>query len=110
MKRNLIVLGFAVLAFASCKKFKKGDGDMQYIIHEDKSGATIKEGDFLVFKAIQKTESDSVMYSSLDFDRPVFMPQQKPAFKGDLYSGLALLSEGDSATFKISIDSMSDLK
>ena len=106
MKRNLIVLGVALLAFASCKKFKKGEGDLQYIIHEDKEGPAIKEGDFIVFNAIQKTEGDSVMYSSFDMDRPVFMPQQKPAFKGDLYTGLAMLSEGDSATFKINIDSM----
>ncbi|WP_207428136.1 FKBP-type peptidyl-prolyl cis-trans isomerase [Pedobacter sp. SYSU D00535] len=106
MKKNLIVLGFAVLAFASCKQFKKGEGDLQYIIHEDKDGATIKEGDFIALKAIQKTEEDSVLYSSFDFDRPAFLVQQKSAFKGDLYAGLAMLSEGDSATFKINLDSM----
>lgn len=106
MKKSLIVLGFAVIALASCKQFKKGEGDLQYIIHEDKEGPTIKEGDFLVLKAIQKTEEDSVIYSSVDFDRPAFMPQQKPAFKGDLYTALGMLSEGDSATFKISLDSL----
>jgi FKBP-type peptidyl-prolyl cis-trans isomerase len=106
MKKNLIVLGFAVLAFAGCKQFKKGPGDLQYIIHEDESGATVKEGDFVSLQFIQKTEEDSVMASSFEMGRPVFMVQQKAQFKGDIYDGLALLSQGDSATFKINIDSM----
>lgn len=106
MKKNLIILGFAALAFAGCKQFKKGPGDLQYIIHEDESGATVKEGDFLAIKFIQKTEEDSILASSYDFDRATFLAQQKAAFKGDIYDGLALLSEGDSATFKINLDSM----
>lgn len=106
MKKSLVILGMAALAFAGCQQFKKGEGDMLYKIHEDKDGPTIKEGDFIALKAVQKTEGDSVIYSSYDFDRPSFIPQQKPVFKGDLFTGLALLSEGDSATFKISIDSM----
>lgn len=106
MKKNLIVLGFAALAIAGCKKFEKGPGDLQYKIHEDKSGNTVKEGDFLAIKFTQKTEEDSVLASSYDFDRPTFLVQQKAAFKGDIYDGLALLSEGDSATFKVNLDSM----
>lgn len=106
MKKNLIVLGFAVLAFSSCKQFKKGEGDMQYIIHEDKEGAVIKEGDFIALHAIQKTEEDSVMQNSYDYDRPMFVAEQKSAFKGDIYAALAMLSEGDSATFKINLDSL----
>ncbi|MBC8053854.1 MAG: FKBP-type peptidyl-prolyl cis-trans isomerase [Sphingobacteriaceae bacterium] len=106
MKKNLIVLGFAVLALAGCKQFKKGPGDLQYIIHEDESGTNIKEGDFLAIKFIQKTEEDSILASSFDFDRPTFLIQQKAGFKGDIYDGLAMLSQGDSATFKVNIDSM----
>lgn len=106
MKKNLIILGFAALAFAGCKQFKKGPGDLQYIIHEDKSGPTVQDGDFLAIKFIQKTEGDSVLASSFDLDRPTFLVQQKAAFKGDIYDGLAMLSEGDSATFKINLDSM----
>lgn len=106
MKKNLVVLGFAALAFAGCKQYEKGPGDLQYLIHEDKAGATVKEGDFLAIKFIQKTEEDSIMNSSFDYDRPTFLVEQKPSFKGDIYDGIALLSEGDSATFKINLDSM----
>ncbi|MXV51803.1 FKBP-type peptidylprolyl isomerase [Pedobacter sp. HMF7647] len=106
MKKSLVVLAVATLGFASCQQYKKGDGDLLYKINTDKDGQNIKEGDFIAFKAIEKTEGDSVLYSSYDYDRPSMMPVQKPVFKGDLYTALTLLSEGDSATFKVNIDSM----
>ncbi|WP_040300710.1 FKBP-type peptidyl-prolyl cis-trans isomerase [Arcticibacter svalbardensis] len=106
MNKSLIMLGIAALAFTSCKQFKKGEGDMQYIIHEDKDGATIKEGDFIALHAIQKTEEDSTLSNSYDYDRPMFVAEQKSSFKGDIYAALAMLSEGDSATFKINLDSL----
>ena len=106
MKKLVIVLGLAVTGLAGCSNFKKGEGDMLYKIHTDKSGETIKEGDFVAFKAIEKTEGDSVLYSSYDYDRPSLLVKEKSVFKGDLFAALGMLSEGDSATFKINIDSM----
>jgi FKBP-type peptidyl-prolyl cis-trans isomerase len=106
MKKLVIVLGLAAMGLTACSNFEKGEGDMFYKIHTDKSGETIKEGDFIAFKAIEKTEDDSVLYSSYDYDRPSLMIKEKSIFKGDLYAALALMSEGDSATFKINIDSM----
>ena len=106
MKKLVIVLGLAVTGLTACKNFEKGEGDMLYKIHTDKAGETIKEGDFIAFKAIEKTEGDSVLYSSDDYDRPSLMVKEKSVFKGDLFAALSLLSEGDSATFKINIDSM----
>ena len=106
MKKIAIILGFAVLGLASCKQYEKGEGDMMYKIHEDKSGPTIQDGDFVAFNATEKTEKDSVLYSSYDYDRPSLLVKEKSLFKGDLFAALAMLSEGDSATFKINIDSM----
>ena len=106
MKKLVIVLGLAVTGLAGCSNFKKGEGDMLYKIHTNKSGETIQEGDFVAFKAIEKTEGDSVLYSSYDYDRPSLLVKEKSVFKGDLFAALGLLSEGDSATFKINIDSM----
>lgn len=106
MKRTLITMSIALLGLASCNQFKKGEGDMMYSIHTDADGDTINIGDFVAFKAIEKTEGDSVLYSSYDYDRPSLLVREKSVFKGDLYSALSRLSEGDSATFKINIDSM----
>lgn len=106
MKKNLIILGLAALTLSSCSRFKTGEGGLQYNIHTDESGETIKEGDFIVLSGIQKTEKDSVIFSTYDTDRPTFLVCQKPGFKGDLFYGLQLLSEGDSATFKINLDTL----
>lgn len=105
MKKILLILCVAV-AFTSCKQFKQGEGDMFYKFHEDKDGPTVKDGDFIVFKFIQKTEEDSVLYNSSDYDRPAMTVKQKPGFKGDMFTAIGMLSEGDSATFKINIDSL----
>lgn len=106
MKKLVFALGLAVTGLTACNNFEKGEGDMLYKIHTDKSGEAIKEGDFVAFKAIEKTEDDSVLYSSYDYDRPSLLVKEKSVFKGDLFAALSLLSEGDSATFKINIDSM----
>lgn len=107
MKKNLIILGLAALTLSSCSRFKTGEGGLQYKIHTDAEGQTIKEGDFIVLKGVQKTEKDSVIFSSYDTDRPTFLVCQKPQTKGDLFSALTLLSEGDSATLKINLDTLS---
>lgn len=107
MKKIVIILGIAALGLASCNQFKKGEGDMLYKIYSDKSGETIKLGDFVAFKAIEKTEEgDSVLFSSYDYDHSALLVREKSVFKGDLFAALGLLSEGDSASFKINIDSM----
>jgi len=106
MKKNVFILGIAALALSSCNQFKKGEGDLLYKIHEDKNGPTIKDGDMIAFKAIEKTEEDSVIFSSYDFDRSAILVKEKSLFKGDINAALSLLSEGDSATFKVNLDSM----
>jgi FKBP-type peptidyl-prolyl cis-trans isomerase FkpA len=106
MKKNLIILAIITLGFVACEQYKNGDGGMLYKIHTDKSGPTIKKGDFVAFKFIQKTEGDSIMYNSYDFEQATPMYAEAPLFKGDFNSGMALLSEGDSATIKVSMDSI----
>ncbi len=106
MKKTLIILSLAALAITGCQQFKKGEGGMLYKIHTDKDGPTIKDGDFISINVVQKTDDDSVMYSSYEYDRPAFLNVQKPGYKGDIFSALGLLSEGDSATFKMDIDTL----
>lgn len=107
MRKNLMLIGLAALSFASCKSgFKQGEGGLLYNIHTDKPGATIKEGDFVAVNLTLKNEADSVLGSTYDMGRPLPQLMQKPAQKGDISQGLMLLSEGDSATIKLSIDTM----
>ncbi len=106
MKKTLIILGLAAFTLTSCSRFKTGESGLMYNIHTDKDGETIKEGDFIVIRGMQTTEKDSVVFSTYDTDRPTFLVCQKPSFNGDLFAGLNLLSEGDSATFKINLDTL----
>jgi len=95
------------MVFCGCNNFKTGDGGMLYKIIEDKSGETIKVGDFTALTFSIKTEEGTVLYNSYDEDsRPVFKFREPARFKGDFFTALGLLSEGDSAVFKINIDSM----
>lgn len=107
MKKNLMFLAIAAIALSSCSGgFKQGPGGMLYNIHEDKAGTNIKEGDFISVNLIVKTEGDSVLTNTYTQGRAVPTLMPKPQFKGDIYAGLNMLSEGDSATFKCNIDSM----
>jgi len=107
MKKNLMFLAVAAIALSSCGGgFKQGPGGMLYNIHEDKSGTNIKEGDFISVNLIVKTEGDSVLTNTYTQGRAVPTLMPKPQFKGDIYAGISMLSEGDSATFKCNIDSM----
>lgn len=100
-------LALAATALASCNGgFKKGEGGLLYNIHTDKSTPNVQVGDFASLNVVAKNDGDSVLFSTYDAGHPQFMLMQKPAFKGDIYDGLLLLSEGDSATIKLSADSI----
>ena len=107
MKKNLIILALASLGLASCNGgFKQADGGLLYEIHVDKGGTTIQPGDFVSANVIAKTDGDSVLFNTYDQGHPVQTMIPKPQFKGDIFTGLLLLSEGDSATIKVNADSM----
>ena len=100
-------LALASIGLASCSGgFKQAPGGLLYNIHTDKEGPVIKEGDFISVNVIAKNDADSVLFSTYDTGRPMPSLMQKPQTKGDIYSGLQLLSEGDSATIKINADSV----
>lgn len=107
MKRKLMFLSLAAIGLASCNGgFKQGDGGLLYNIHTSKGGAKIKEGDFLSLNMVVKTDGDSILNSTYESGQPTFTPMPKAQGKGDIVSGIALLGEGDSATFKIAADSI----
>lgn len=106
MKKNFIFLTIAALAFAGCNGFKKGDNGLMYKIYTDAPGKTIQTGDFVSVNVVAKTEGDSLLFNSYDMGRPSQLLVAKPMYKGDLYTGLMMLSEGDSATLKVDADTL----
>ncbi|MCJ8211377.1 FKBP-type peptidyl-prolyl cis-trans isomerase [Mucilaginibacter sp. RS28] len=108
MKKHFMFLAVAALGLASCGGgFKKGDDGVLYNIVTDKGGPAIQGGDFVSIDVVTKTDGDSVLSSSYDSGRPYSFPMpQKLQFKGDIYSVLMKMSEGDSAVVKINADSL----
>jgi FKBP-type peptidyl-prolyl cis-trans isomerase FkpA len=108
MKKRLMFLALAAIGLAGCNGgFQKGDGGLLYRIVDDKSGPSIKAGDFVTLNFIEKNDADSLIASSYDNGQPVPLVMRKTQNKGDAISALSLLSEGDSAILKINIDSVS---
>ncbi len=106
MKKGLLILSVAALGFAACNgSFKKGPAGLMYNIHDDVKGDSIADGDFISLNIIAKTDGDSVLYNSYELDRPSQTFVSKPAYDGDLFYAIKLLTKGDSATFKIDLDS-----
>lgn len=98
-------LALATIGIAGCNGFKKGDSGLLYKIVEDKSGPSIKAGDFVSLNVIIKNDADSVMMSSYEAGHREQLIE-KVQQKGDIFSALTELSEGDSAIIKMNLDTM----
>lgn len=106
-KRLLIAAAVAVSMFQACSDgFKTSDDGLQYQIHTENDGERIKEGDIVTLQMVYRTDSDSVLFDTYKMGQPIKLMVSAPSFKGDLMSGLKLLTEKDSATFLINADSL----
>jgi FKBP-type peptidyl-prolyl cis-trans isomerase len=107
MKKLLIAAAvFAAFLQACSDGFKTSDDGLQYQIHTENEGERIKEGDFVTLQMVYRTDSDSVLFDTYKMGQPIKLMVGPNTFKGDLMSGLSLLTEGDSATFLINADSL----
>lgn len=104
----LSLMAFAVL-FTSCDRkhpgFKKTKSGLYYKIHlNNPEGRTIDTGSVVTLHLSYRTPSDSVFSSTYDRG-PIILDQKASEYPGDIYEGLSLLHEGDSATFVLGSDS-----
>ncbi|MES2829566.1 MAG: FKBP-type peptidyl-prolyl cis-trans isomerase [Bacteroidota bacterium] len=106
MKKSIVILFAATLGLAACNNYKKAEGGLMYQIHEDAGKEKIKEGDIVKLNFVQKNERDSVMFSTYDIESPQVFPVAKKQYSGDMNDVLTLFGEGDSATFKLDLDTM----
>ncbi len=111
MKRILPIAlaGLALMSISSCKNggsFQKKDG-LEYKLVVDKPGQTAKVGDFVEIN-IRMLAGNSVMADSrkLNGGKPLEMPIQPSQFRGEWTQGLTLMSPGDSAVFRMSVDTL----
>jgi FKBP-type peptidyl-prolyl cis-trans isomerase FkpA len=88
--------------------FSKTPTGIDYKIIVDAPGdAHPKVGDF-VEVTISTKINDSVLFDThtMNNGQPVQFQVQQPGFKGDLVEGLMMMTPGDSAIFKLSVDTL----
>ncbi|MEJ5054805.1 FKBP-type peptidyl-prolyl cis-trans isomerase [Sphingobacterium sp. MYb382] len=113
MKKSILFLSAAVtlLATAACQNFKKGDGGLEYNIIKDAGAEKAKAGDLLSVDLIVKSDrKDSLLQSTYDIGLPQIVniaPDSIPGlYAGDYNSMFKFLGEGDSAVFRLNLDTM----
>ncbi|MCY4780049.1 FKBP-type peptidyl-prolyl cis-trans isomerase [Sphingobacterium sp. UT-1RO-CII-1] len=113
MKKSILFLSAAVtlLATAACQNFKKGEGGLEYNIVKDAGAEKAQSGDLLSVDMIVTTDrKDSLLQSTYDIGLPQIVniaPDSIPGlYAGDYNSMFKFLGEGDSAIFKLNLDTM----
>lgn len=117
MVRNLLFfLGCVfLLGMAGCFRdnpfpgFSETDSGLFYKLHSFGEGARHpQDGHFLVLRMAYRTEKDSVFIDTYSSSRDgrITVPFTKAPFRGGLEEGIAMLNEGDSATFIVNADSL----
>jgi FKBP-type peptidyl-prolyl cis-trans isomerase len=105
----LLLLSVALISgIYGCSKhrgFKKTSDGLYYKFHvRGDDTTTLKTGMVLNLK-LKYSINDSVLFNSAEIPQEFMLPLNEPSYKGDLYSGLAMMKPGDSATFITSADS-----
>ena len=112
MKKSILFLTAAIgLLAASCQNFKKGDGGLEYKIVDDVASEKAATGDLLsVDLTIKSDRNDSLISSTYDIGLPQIVniaPDSLPGmYKGDYNSMFKFLGEGDSAVFRLNMDTL----
>lgn len=91
------------------KGFSETESGLLYKLHSFGEGARRpQEGNFLVLQMAYRTETDSLFIDTYSSSRDgrITVPFTKAPFRGGLEEGIAMLNEGDSATFIVSADSL----
>src|ERR1700761_7569256 len=110
MKKLSIWILLAV-GVAACNQngMKTTPDGLEYKFFTDKPGETAKVGEIIKYDMIVqivKNDKDSVLRDTRKEPMPAISMVQPSPFKGSLEEGLAMLSEGDSALFLVSADSL----
>lgn len=120
MRKNCFSLAFLCMVFvmllASCgskdQKFpgykKTSDGLYYRFYNQNKANALPNKTDFLKMSILCYLD-DSLYYDWVETQGLIHLQLAEPRFKGDLQSAVAMMREGDSASFYIKADSIASI-
>lgn len=111
MKKSISSLGLAMAVLVSaCQQFEKGDGGLQYKIVKDNGQPKAQTGDLLSVNLTVTTDRDSLLSSTYKIGLPqiinIAADSMPGLYPGDYNSMFKMLGEGDSAIFKLDLDTM----
>lgn len=113
MKKSILLLFAAAVAFVSCKKSKYPGYELsetglyyKYYTHDEEAKAP-SIGDIITMAIVLKNSTtDSVIFDSKKLPNEQQGPLQESRYKGSIEEGFAMLNEGDSASFIVNADSL----
>ncbi len=111
--KMILLLSITAVTFMACNKaknkhpgFKMTDSGLYYkLFHNEKDTIKPVLGDIMTMKMVYRTK-DTLIFDSKNMPYPLRIPLSKPAYKGDFFEGLAMMSAGDSAVFIVNADSL----
>lgn len=112
MKKSVFVLAAAVgLMTTACQNFKKADGGLEYKIVKDEAAVKATDGDHLFVDMIVRSDrNDSLIQSTYDIGLPQYVQVVADSipgnYKGSFASMFKYIGEGDSAVFRLNLDTM----
>ncbi|MFH1119760.1 MAG: FKBP-type peptidyl-prolyl cis-trans isomerase [Bacteroidota bacterium] len=104
----LLSLAALIIGVSACSKhrgFKKTDDGLYYKFHVKGDDTTTLKTGMVLTLSMKYTVNDSVLFNSGTIPEPFMLPLGEPTYKGDIYTALAMMKPGDSATFITSADS-----
>lgn len=113
--KKLLIAFTGVTLLSACKTspyegYDDNETGLYSKFYSQGEGVKPQVGDNVVVNIIYKTENDSQIFSSKEMSRDgsgtIEFPLQESTFKGSFEEALLMMSEGDSASFKISADSV----
>lgn len=100
----------ALLLTGACQQFQTGEGGLQYRIVKNEGNDRAVAGDILAVGMVITTDRDSVLSSTYEMGVPQLIhiaPDSIPGlYPGDYNSMFTHLGEGDSAIFRLDMDTM----
>jgi|GEM_PF-2274436 len=110
MNTRFILFILLIFTFYSCKKsefpgYDRAESGLFYRFLEKKDGKVPAVNDYVILR-IAFRSGDSILFSSSTIPVPYRIQLPKPLFKGDFFEAIAMMGEGDSASFIIHGDSL----
>ncbi len=84
----------------------KNENNLEYLFHKNVEGPNAKIGELVDLHYVMKSANGQELKSTYKAGKSTLFPVKMSVFPGDIYEAVSLMSEGDSATFKIPADSM----